>query len=115
MAGKVRIYGGSGGVGSSVARALVEGGREVHLVARDEAKARQGFTFHGSIGMAKGAVEGLTLSLAAELAPKVGVNAIAPSLTRTPLAAACWRTRRAPPPSLACIPCSGLARPRTKG
>ena len=49
--------------------------------------ARQGFTFHASIGMAKGAVEGLTLSLAAELAPKIRVNAIAPSLTRTELAA----------------------------
>ena len=36
--------------------------------------------------MAKGAVEGLTLSLAAELAPQIRVNAIAPSLTRTPLA-----------------------------
>jgi len=47
---------------------------------------RQGFAFHASIGMAKGAVEGLTLSLAAELAPKVRVNAIAPSLTRTKLA-----------------------------
>lgn len=48
---------------------------------------QQGFTFHASVGMAKGAVNGLTLSLAAELAPKVRVNAIAPSLTRTPLAA----------------------------
>ncbi len=48
----------------------------------------QGFTAHASIAMAKGAVEGLTLSLAAELAPKVRVNAIAPSLTRTPLAKA---------------------------
>jgi NAD(P)-dependent dehydrogenase (short-subunit alcohol dehydrogenase family) len=48
--------------------------------------AAQGFTFHASMGMAKGAVNGLTLSLAAELAPKVRVNAIAPSLTRTPLA-----------------------------
>ena len=38
--------------------------------------------------MAKAAVEGLTLALAAELAPKVRVNAIAPSLTRTPLAQA---------------------------
>jgi NAD(P)-dependent dehydrogenase (short-subunit alcohol dehydrogenase family) len=36
--------------------------------------------------MAKGAVAGLTLSLAAELAPQVRVNAIAPSLTRTRLA-----------------------------
>jgi NAD(P)-dependent dehydrogenase (short-subunit alcohol dehydrogenase family) len=48
----------------------------------------QGFTAHASIGMAKGAVEGLMLSLAAELAPKVRVNCIAPSLTKTPLAKA---------------------------
>jgi NAD(P)-dependent dehydrogenase (short-subunit alcohol dehydrogenase family) len=48
----------------------------------------QGFSAHVSVAMAKGAVEGLTLALAAELAPKVRVNAIAPSLTRTPLASA---------------------------
>lgn len=47
--------------------------------------ALQGFSLHASIGMAKGAVDGLTLSLAAELAPKIRVNAIAPSLTRTRL------------------------------
>jgi len=46
----------------------------------------QGFNLHSSMGMAKGAVSGLTLSLAAELAPKIRVNAIAPSLTNTPLA-----------------------------
>lgn len=46
----------------------------------------QGFSFHASVGMAKGAVYGLMSALAAELAPKVRVNAIAPSLTRTPLA-----------------------------
>lgn len=50
--------------------------------------ARQGFTAHASISMAKGAVEGLTLALAAEIAPKLRVNCIAPSLTRTPLAKA---------------------------
>jgi NAD(P)-dependent dehydrogenase (short-subunit alcohol dehydrogenase family) len=49
--------------------------------------ASQGFSFHSSIGMAKAAVNGLTLALAAELAPHVRVNAIAPSLTKTPLAA----------------------------
>ncbi len=48
----------------------------------------QGFSNHASIGMAKGAVEGLMLSLAAELAPKVRVNCVAPSLTKTPLAQA---------------------------
>lgn len=50
--------------------------------------AGQGFSGHASIAMAKGAVEGLTRSLAAEWAPSVRVNCIAPSLTRTPLAAA---------------------------
>ena len=48
----------------------------------------QGFASHASIGMAKGAVEGLMLSLAAELAPKIRVNCVAPSLTKTPLATA---------------------------
>ncbi len=47
----------------------------------------QGFANHAVIAAAKGGVEGLVRSLAAELAPKVRVNAIAPSLTRTPLAA----------------------------
>ncbi len=46
----------------------------------------QGMPFHASIAMAKGAVEGLTKSLAAELSPKIRVNCIAPSLTNTPLA-----------------------------
>lgn len=47
---------------------------------------QQGFASHASVAMAKGAVEGLTRALAAELAPKIRVNAIAPSLTQTPLA-----------------------------
>jgi len=55
------------------------------IVLFSSVAAAQGFPLHASIGMAKGAVSGLTLSLAAELAPKVRVNAIAPSLTRTPL------------------------------
>lgn len=50
--------------------------------------ARQGFPAHASVAMAKGAVEGLALSLAAELSPRIRVNVVAPSLTRTPLAAA---------------------------
>ena len=45
-----------------------------------------GMAYHASVAMAKGAVEGLTKSLAAELAPKIRVNAIAPSITDTPLA-----------------------------
>jgi NAD(P)-dependent dehydrogenase (short-subunit alcohol dehydrogenase family) len=47
---------------------------------------QKGMPFHASIAGAKGAIEGLTKSLAAEFAPKIRVNAIAPSLTQTPLA-----------------------------
>jgi NAD(P)-dependent dehydrogenase (short-subunit alcohol dehydrogenase family) len=47
---------------------------------------QNGFNFHSQISASKGAIEGLTRSLAAELAPKIRVNAIAPSLTDTPLA-----------------------------
>ena len=178
--GKVLIYGGSGGIGSAVARKMVDRGDEVHLIGRTreslaflageldcsytvgdvrdgdvfaEATAAagdsvsglvysigtinlgsvqrlsredyledftvnslgaalaiqaavkpmkkagggsvvlfssvatlQGFSMHASIGMAKGAINGLTLSLAAELSPHIRVNAIAPSLTETTLA-----------------------------
>ncbi len=45
-----------------------------------------GMPFHASIAAAKGALEGLGRSLAAELAPTIRVNLIAPSLTDTPLA-----------------------------
>lgn len=47
---------------------------------------QQGMGFHSSVAASKGALEGLTKSLAAELAPKVRVNCIAPSVTDTPLA-----------------------------
>ena len=45
-----------------------------------------GMPFHASIAAAKGAVEGFVKSIAAENAPKLRVNCIAPSLTNTPLA-----------------------------
>jgi NAD(P)-dependent dehydrogenase (short-subunit alcohol dehydrogenase family) len=45
----------------------------------------QGMPMHSSVAAAKGAVEGLVRSLAAEWAPKVRVNAIAPALIDTPL------------------------------
>ncbi len=47
---------------------------------------QQGFNFHSLVATSKGAIEGLTKSLAAELSPTIRVNAIAPSLTDTPLA-----------------------------
>jgi len=66
--------------------ALKQSDATASVVLFSSVAAVQGFTLHASMGMAKGAVSGLTLSLAAELAPKVRVNAVAPSLTRTPLA-----------------------------
>ena len=45
-----------------------------------------GMPFHSSVSVSKGGIEGLTRSLAAELAPNISVNAIAPSITNTPLA-----------------------------
>ena len=44
---------------------------------------KQGFPNHSIVSSAKGAIEGLTLALAAELAPNVRVNCIAPSLTNS--------------------------------
>ena len=45
-----------------------------------------GFNFHSQVAISKGAIEGLTRALAAELSPNIRVNAIAPSLTKTNLA-----------------------------
>ena len=48
--------------------------------------AQRGFTNHAIIASAKAAVEGLTVSLAAEFAPNIRVNCIAPSLTHSKIA-----------------------------
>lgn len=65
--------------------ALKKGENSSSVVLFSSVAAVRGFPLHASVGMAKGAVSGLTLSLAAELAPRIRVNAIAPSLTVTPL------------------------------
>jgi NAD(P)-dependent dehydrogenase (short-subunit alcohol dehydrogenase family) len=46
---------------------------------------KMGFNFHSLVSTSKGAVEGLVRALAAEFAPKIRVNCIAPSITYTPL------------------------------
>ena len=51
-----------------------------------------GFPFHTQVSSSKGAIEGLTRALAAEFAPKIRVNCIAPSLTDTPLASSMLNT-----------------------
>jgi len=47
---------------------------------------QMGFNFHSLVSSSKGAIEGLSKSLAAEFAPKIRINCIAPSITDTPLA-----------------------------
>lgn len=52
--------------------------------------SRVGMNFHASIAAAKGAVQGLAVSLAAEFAPQhIRVNVIAPSITMTPWPGSC--------------------------
>ena len=48
--------------------------------------AQRGFTNHAIIASTKAAVEGLTVTLAAEFAPNIRVNCIAPSLTNSKIA-----------------------------
>ena len=73
----------------AAAPALAAGGRECGapgVVLFSSIAARAGFPNHAVIAAAKAGVEGLALCLAAELAPAVRVNCVAPSLTRTRIA-----------------------------
>ncbi len=56
------------------------------IVLFSSVAAGMGMPFHTSVAAAKGAIEGFAKALAAEYAPKIRVNVIAPSLTDTPLA-----------------------------
>lgn len=66
---------------------LLKAAQSASVVFFSTVAVQMGFNFHTQVAASKGAVEGLARSLAAELAPGIRVNAIAPSLTDTPLAA----------------------------
>lgn len=66
---------------------LKSAGPDASAVLFSTVAVQTGMTFHAGIAAAKGAVEGLVRALAAEWAPNIRINAIAPSLTDTPLAA----------------------------
>ena len=60
--------------------------KQSSIVLFSSVAASMGMPFHTSVAAAKGAIEGFAKALAAEYAPKIRVNVIAPSLTDTPLA-----------------------------
>lgn len=64
----------------------LKAGESSSVVLFSTVAVTQGMPFHSSVAASKGAIEGMARSLAAELAPEVRVNVIAPSLTATPLA-----------------------------
>ena len=65
---------------------------QASIVLFSTVAVQTGFNFHSLVASSKGAVEGLTKALAAEFAPKIRVNCIAPSITDTPLAGALLNT-----------------------
>jgi len=69
-------------------------GTNPSIVLFSTVAVKLGMPFHSSIAAAKGAVEGLVKSLGAELAPLIRINAIAPTITETPLSASILRNDR---------------------
>lgn len=61
-------------------------GESPSVVLISTVAVQTGFPLHSLVSTSKGAIEGLTRALAAEWAPTIRVNAVAPSLTDTPLA-----------------------------
>jgi len=73
---------------------VLKKGDEPSIVLFSTVAVKLGMPFHASIATAKAGVEGLTKSLAAELASVVRVNAIAPTITDTSLSASILRNDR---------------------
>ncbi|MGY6650180.1 SDR family NAD(P)-dependent oxidoreductase [Wenyingzhuangia sp. IMCC45574] len=64
----------------------LKAGIQPSIVLFSTVAVQQGYNFHTQVACSKGAIEGLTRSLAAELSPTIRVNCVAPSITQTPLA-----------------------------
>jgi len=65
---------------------LLKKAENARIVLFSTVAVDQGMAYHASVAASKGAIQGLTKSLAAEFAPKIRVNCIAPSIVDTPLA-----------------------------
>ena len=72
----------------------MKGSEQASVVLFSTVAVQMGLPFHTQVSASKGAIEGLTKALAAELSPKIRVNCIAPSLTDTPLAASLLNTEQ---------------------
>ncbi|WP_458626017.1 SDR family NAD(P)-dependent oxidoreductase [Winogradskyella sp. PC D3.3] len=72
----------------------LKSGKQPSIVLFSTVAAKLGMPFHASVAASKSAVEGLTKSLGAELAPTIRVNAIAPTVTNTDLASKLLRNER---------------------
>jgi len=73
---------------------VLKEGTNPSIVLFSTVASKLGMPFHASVAASKSAVEGLTKSLGAELAPTVRVNAIAPTVTDTDLASKLLRNDR---------------------
>lgn len=69
-------------------------GSKPSIVLFSTVAAKLGMPFHASVAASKSAIEGLTKSLGAELAPNIRINAIAPTVTDTELASKLLRNER---------------------
>jgi NAD(P)-dependent dehydrogenase (short-subunit alcohol dehydrogenase family) len=72
----------------------LKNGHKPSIVLFSTVAAKLGMPYHASVAASKGAIEGLTKSLGAELAPNIRVNAIAPTVTDTDLASKLLRNDR---------------------
>lgn len=68
-----------------VVASRLKASRHAAVILFSTVAVQTGFPFHALVSASKGAIESLTRALAAEYAPKIRINAIAPSLTDTPL------------------------------
>ncbi len=93
--------------------ALKKGGGSVVLFST--IAVQTGLPFHSSISAAKGAIEGLVRSLAAEYAPQVRFNALAPSLTDTPMAESLLNNERKREANSARHPLKRIGKPSDIG
>lgn len=82
---KIQVLGAVKSLQASL-HSLKKSGR-ASIVLFSTVAVQTGLPFHSIVSASKGAIEGLARALAAELAPGIRVNVIAPSLTDTPLAA----------------------------